>query len=144
MMIDMNVDTNTLNRLLRLPCTIAVVGLSAETHRPSYRVASYLQAHGFKIAPVNPRYALTGVPVLGETCYASLRDIPFAVDIVDVFRRTEDVLPIAQQAINIKARCLWQQIGVENQQADQLACAAGLVSVMNLCLKIEHERLCTE
>lgn len=138
MMIDMTLDINTLKRLLHQPCTIAVVGLSAETQRPSYRVASYLQTNGFKIVPVNPRYAASGQTVLGETCYAQLSDIPFAVHIVDVFRRTEDVLPIAQQAIQIGARCLWQQIGVENQQAAQLAQAAGLVSVMNRCLKIDH------
>jgi predicted CoA-binding protein len=143
MIIAMKNDINTYKRLLRLPCTIAVVGLSAETHRPSYRVASYLQANGFKIVPVNPRYATLGQAVLGETCYAQLSDIPFAVHIVDVFRRTEDVLPIALQAIQIGVRCLWQQIGVENEQAAQLAQAAGLLSVMNRCLKIDHAQAFT-
>ncbi len=138
MIIDMDIDINTLKRLLRQPCTIAVVGLSVEPDRPSHRVARYLQDHGFTIVPVNPRYAASGQTVLGEACYAQLIDIPFAVHMVDVFRRTEDVLPIAAQAIQIGARCLWQQIGVENQQAAQLAKAAGLVSVMNRCLKIDH------
>jgi hypothetical protein len=137
----MSTDTNTLRRLLRQPCTIAVVGLSNEPDRPSYRVAQYLQQHGFRIVPVNPRYATANQSVLGESCYASLTDIPFAVDMVDVFRRTEDVLPIARQAVQIGAKCLWQQIGVENLEADQLARAAGLDSVMNLCVKIEHARL---
>jgi len=119
--------------------TIAVVGLSSEPHRPSHVVASYMQSHGYRVIPVNPRYADT--EILGEPCYATLTDIPFQVDMVDVFRRTEDVLPIAQQAIAMGARCLWQQIGVVNREADALARAAGLVSVMDLCVKIEHARL---
>lgn len=137
----MTIDDTTLRRLLRLPCTIAVVGLSAEPDRPSYRVAHDMQQHGFRIVPVNPRYAAAGRSVLGEPCYASLTDIPFAVDIVDVFRRTEEVLPIAEQAVQIGAKCLWQQIGVANIEADQLARAAGLDSVMNRCIKVERARL---
>ena len=137
----MNIDTTTLRRLLRQPCTIAVVGLSAEPSRPSFEVAQTMQAHGYRIVPVNPRYAEKGEHILGESCYASVTDIPFPVDIVNVFRRTEDVLPIARQAVQIGAKCLWQQIGVENREADQLARAAGLDSVMNLCIKIQHARL---
>ena len=137
----MNIDTTTLRRLLRQPCTIAVVGLSAEPSRPSFEVAQTMQAHGYRIVPVNPRYADKGEHILGESCYASLTDIPFPVDIVNVFRRTEEVLPIARQAVQIGAKCLWQQIGVENREADQLARAAGLDSVMNLCIKIQHARL---
>jgi len=91
--------------------------------------------------PVNPRYATNGGTVLGERCYASLTDVPHAIDIVDVFRRTEDVLPIARQAVEIRAKCLWQQIGVKNLEADELARAAGLDSVMDRCVKIEHARL---
>ena len=130
-------DISTLRRILRDCRTIAVVGLSAEWHRPSFFAAKYMQQHGYRIVPVNPRYA----EVLGERCYASLRDIPHHVDMVDVFRRTEDVLPIAEQAIAIGARCLWQQIGVVNQEAAALAQAAGLDSVMDRCVKIEHARL---
>ncbi|HSN80405.1 MAG TPA: CoA-binding protein [Rhodoferax sp.] len=137
----MNIDTSTLHRLLRQPCTIAVVGLSAEPSRPSFEVAQTMQSHGYRIVPVNPRYAEKGEHILGESCYASLTDIPFQVDIVNVFRRTEEVLPIARQAVQIGAKCLWQQIGVENREADQLARAAGLDSVMNLCIKIQHARL---
>jgi uncharacterized protein len=137
----MTIDATTMRRLLRQPCTIAVVGLSADPRRPSHEVALYLQRHGYRIVPVNPRYAASGESILGEPCYASLADIPFAVDIVDVFRRTEEVLPVAEQAVQIGAKCLWQQIGVANVEADALARAAGLVSVMNLCLKIEHARL---
>eukprot|EP01036_Dinobryon_divergens_P012540 gene12540-16898_t len=86
-----------LSRILRRSHTIAVVGLSAEWHRPSFFASKYMQDHGYRIVPVNPRYAKTGTDVLGEHCYADLADIPFAVDMVDVFRRSEDVLPIARQ-----------------------------------------------
>jgi uncharacterized protein len=130
-------DIRALRRILQHCRTIAVVGLSAEWHRPSYFAAKYMQQHGYRIVPVNPRYT----EVLGERCYASLTDIPHAVDMVDVFRRTEDVLPIAQQAVAIGARCLWQQLGVRNLDADRLARDAGLDSVMNRCVKIEHARL---
>ncbi|MEO6625062.1 MAG: CoA-binding protein [Burkholderiaceae bacterium] len=135
---------NTIHQLrgiLKSARTIAVVGLSAEWHRPSYFAAKYLQSHGYRIIPVNPRYAATGADILDEHCYAGLSDIPFAVDMVDVFRRTEDVLPIARQSIAIGARCLWQQIGVVNLEADRIARDAGLDCVMDRCVKIEHARL---
>jgi hypothetical protein len=132
-------DIPTLRRILKECRTVAVVGLSAEWHRPSFFVAKYLQQHGWRVVPVNPRYA--GGEILGETVHASLADLPAKVDMVDVFRRTEDVLPIARQAVAIGARCLWQQIGVVNAEADALARAAGLDSVMDRCVKIEHARL---
>ena len=130
-----------LRRVLNRNHTIAVVGLSAEWHRPSFFAAKYMQEHGYRIVPVNPRYAKTSTEVLGERCYAELTDIPFAVDMVDVFRRTEDVLPIARQAVQIGAKCLWQQIGVTHLEADALARDASMDSVMNRCVKIEHGRL---
>jgi predicted CoA-binding protein len=130
-----------LRRILRDCRTIAVVGLSAEWHRPSYFAAKYMQSHGYRVVPVNPRYAATSADILGERCYAELTDIPFAVDMVDVFRRTADVLPIARQAVQIGAKCLWQQIGVANLEADALARNAGMDSVMDRCVKIEHARL---
>ena len=133
----MSDEISTLRRILRDCRTIAVVGLSAEWHRPSFFAAKYMQQKGYRIIPVNTRYA----QVLGERCYSSLPDIPEPVDLVDVFRRTEDVLPIAQQAVAIGAKCLWQQIGVKNVEADKLARAAGLDSVMGRCVKIEHARL---
>ena len=133
----MHNDISTLRQILRECRSIAVVGLSAEWHRPSYFAANYMQQHGYRIVPVNPRYS----EVLGERCYASLADIPHPVDMVDVFRRTEDVLPIAEQAIAIGARCLWQQIGVKSLAADALARQAGLVSVYDRCVKIEHARI---
>jgi predicted CoA-binding protein len=129
-----------IRRILHEVRTIAVVGLSAEWHRPSFFAAKYMQDHGYRIVPVNPRYAKESTDVLGEHCYAALTDIPFPVDMVDVFRRTEDVLPIAQQAIQIGAKCLWQQIGVMNLEADALARNAGMDSVMDRCVKIEHGR----
>ena len=129
-----------IRRILHEVRTIAVVGLSAEWHRPSFFAAKYMQDHGYRIVPVNPRYANASTDVLGEHCYAALTDIPFPVDMVDVFRRTEDVLPIAQQAIQMGAKCLWQQIGVMNLEADALARNAGMDSVMDRCVKIEHGR----
>ena len=130
-------DIASLRRILRQARTLAVVGLSAEWHRPSFFAAKYMQQHGYRIVPVTPRYA----EVLGERCWPSLRDVPVPVDIVDVFRRTEDVLPIARDAVAIGAKCLWQQIGVKNLEADRVAVAAGLDSVMDRCVKIEHARL---
>ncbi len=130
-----------LTNIFRHCRVIAVVGLSAEWHRPSYFAAKYLQQHGYRVVPVNPRYAQAGAALLGEPCYASLADIPFRIDMVDVFRRSDDVLPFAQQAVALGARCLWQQIGVVNRAADEVARSAGLHSVMDRCVKIEHGRL---
>jgi predicted CoA-binding protein len=133
----MSDDISTLRRILRDNRTVAIVGLSADWHRPSNFAAKYLQQHGWRIVPVNPRYD----SILGERSYKALEDIPFKVEVVDVFRRTEDVLPFARSAIAIGARCLWQQIGVKNLEADAVVRAAGLDSVMDRCMKIEHARL---
>lgn len=132
-------DISTLRRVLHACRNVAIVGLSAEWHRPSFFVAKYLLQHGYQVFPVNPRYA--GSEILGQPCVASLAELTQPVDMVDVFRRTEDVLPIAQQAVAIGAKCLWQQIGVLNQEAEQLAQQAGMDSVMDRCVKIEHARL---
>jgi predicted CoA-binding protein len=132
-------DQAALRRILRDCHTIAVVGLSAEWHRPSFFAAKYLQGKGYRILPVNPRYA--GGTVLGMPCVARLEDLTEPVDMVDVFRKTEDVGPIAASAVAIGAKCLWQQLGVVNLAADAAARAAGLDSVMNRCVKIEHARL---
>lgn len=134
-------DISALQRVLRECRTIAVVGLSADWNRPSFFAAKYMQAHGYRIIPVNPRYAASGSTILGETSYATLVEIPVPVDMVDVFRKSEDVLPIAQAAIAVGAKCLWQQLGVNNQDADALAREAGMDSVYNRCVKIEHARL---
>ena len=130
-------DIAGLSRILARSRVIAVVGLSANWYRPSFFAAKYMLEHGYTIIPVNPAYA----EVLGQKCYASLRDIPVKVDIVDVFRRTEDVMPIAEDAMAIGARVLWQQIGVANADAARKAEAAGLDTVMDRCVKIEHARL---
>ncbi len=135
-MIDLN-DIEALRRILATSRTIAVVGLSADWYRPSYFAAKYMQEHGYRIIPVNPRYQ----EILGERCYPSLDQITEAVDIVDVFRREGDVLPIAEQAVRMGARVLWQQLGVANLSADRLAREAGMESVFNRCVKIEHARL---
>ncbi|MGA8006221.1 MAG: CoA-binding protein [Burkholderiales bacterium] len=132
-------DIETLRRILAESRVIAMVGLSADWFRPSYFAAKYLQEHGYRVIPVNPRYA--GKQVLGETCYRTLREIPFKVDVVDVFRRTEDVAPIADDALAIGAKVLWQQIGVKNEASAAKAQAAGLDTVMDRCMKIEHGRL---
>jgi predicted CoA-binding protein len=136
-----NNDISALLRILRDCSTIAVVGLSAEWSRPSFFVAKYLQGFGYRIIPVNPRYAASNTTILGELCYATLAEIPVPVDMVDVFRKAEDVLPITREAVAIGAKCLWQQLGVSNLEADALARAAGLDSVYNRCVKIEHARL---
>jgi uncharacterized protein len=133
----MSDDISSLRHILKTCKTIAVVGLSAEWHRPSFFAAKYMQEHGYRIVPVNPKYP----EILGEKSYAKLSDIPFAIDMVDVFRKTQDVLPITHDAVHIGAKCLWQQIGVENLEAAALAEKAGLMSVMNRCVKIEHARL---
>ncbi len=135
----MHNDLHALRRMLKTYRTIAIVGLSAEWHRPSFFAAKYMQSHGYTIVPVNPRYA--GQTILGARCYASLQDIAHPVDMVDVFRRSEDVLPIAEQAVQIGARCLWQQLGVHNPEAQAVARAAGMDTVVNRCVKIEHARL---
>jgi predicted CoA-binding protein len=126
-----------LRHILKNSHTIAIVGLSADWWRPSYFAAKYMQEHGYRIIPVNPKYT----EVLGEKCYPTLEAIPEPVDIVDVFRKSEDCAPIAKQAVAIGAKTLWLQLGVENTEAQQIAEAAGLAVVMNRCVKIEYARL---
>ncbi|HUR89660.1 MAG TPA: CoA-binding protein [Ramlibacter sp.] len=133
-----------LRRILGSCKTIAVVGLSPQWHRPSFFAAKYMQAHGYRIVPVNP----TAGEILKERCYPSLAEAATAlategvtIDMVDCFRRTDDIPPIADEAISIGAKCLWQQIGVKNEAAAAKARAAGLDCVMDRCVKIEHARL---
>lgn len=126
-----------LRRILKDNHTIAVVGLSADWYRPSYFAAKYMQEHGYRIIPVNPKYT----EILGERCYPDLKSIPDKVDIVDVFRKSEDCAPIAQEAVAIGAKALWLQIGVINDEARQTAEKAGLDFVQNRCVKIEYARL---
>ena len=130
-------DIPTLRRILRENRVIAVVGLSARQHRPSYSVARYLLDHGYRVIPVNPSYQ----EVLGQKCYPSLRDVPEPVGIVDCFRKSEEIVPIAEDAIAIGAKVLWMQIGVINEAAAEKARKAGLDVVMDRCIEIEYARL---
>ena len=119
--------------------TIAVVGLSPKPHRDSFRVAKYMQDQGFRIVPINPN----APDVLGEKAYASLTDAAQheRIDMVNCFRNSEDIPPIAAEAIAIGAKSLWLQIGVVNDDAAKQATDAGLVVVQNLCLMVEHRQL---
>jgi uncharacterized protein len=129
-------STDPILDLLRSSKTIAVVGLSSNPARPSNAVAAYLQSVGYRIIPVNPNES----EVLGEKSYARLEDIPDPIDIVDVFRRSENVPPVADSAIAIKAKVLWLQLGIENAPAAAKAHAAGLTVIQNACLFIEHKK----
>lgn len=136
----------TIAQILKDSKTIAIVGMSNKPDRASHEVGTYLQQHGYHILPVNPSYA--GQQILGEAVYASLKQAADAVaaagqriDIVDCFRKSEDIAPIANEAIAVGAACLWMQLGVVNQAAADVARAAGLDVVMDHCLKIEHRNL---
>jgi predicted CoA-binding protein len=130
-------DIAGLRRVLTRYRSIAIVGLSANWYRPSYFAAKYLEDRGFRIIPVNPAYT----EVLGERCYSSLRDIPEPVEVVDCFRRAEDIPPIVEDAIHIGAKVLWLQLGVINHDAARRAHDAGMEVVMDRCMKIEYARL---
>ncbi len=130
-------DIPTLRRILSDNRVIAMVGLSANWYRPSYFAAKYMLDHGYRVIPVNPSYQ----EVLGQKCYPSLRDVPEPVDIVDCFRKSEEIMPLAADAIAISAKVLWLQIGVVSEPAAQMARKAGLEVVMNRCVKIEYARL---
>jgi len=130
-------DAAGLTRVLNDCRVIAVVGVSANASRPSHYCAQYLMDRGYTVIPVNPGLR----EVLGVTCYPMLAEIPHKVDMVNVFRRPEDVLPIAEEAIRIGARCLWLQLGIINEEAMDLASQAGLDVVADHCIKIEHSRL---
>ena len=136
----------TIEQILRAARTVAVVGLSNKPERASLEVASYLQQQGYRIIPINPAYA--GQQILGETVYATLQEAANEVapsgtriDVVDCFRKSEEIPPIAKDAIDVRAGCLWMQLGIENQVAADLARAAGLDVVMNHCMLIEHRKL---
>ena len=131
-------DTDDIHRIFEDSRTIAVVGASLDPSRPSHYIAEYLQAQGYRIIPVNPNHA--GQQILGETCVASLRDIAEPVDLVDVFRRTPDVPPVADDAIAIGAKAFWQQSGIANLDAHERVRAAGMRAVLDRCAMVEHRR----
>ncbi len=128
------------SRILREFRNIAVVGLSASSERPSYRVASYLAEQGYNIIPVNPNTQ----EVLDKTSYPDLGSIPEKVDVVEVFRRPEDVMPVVEEAIKIGAKAVWMQEGIVNEEAAARARGAGLLVVMDKCMLKEHRRLIQE
>lgn len=123
-------------RILEQGRTIAMVGLSSNPFRPSHFAAIYMLSEGYTVIPVNPREQ----EILGQKCYASLRDIPVPVDIVDIFRDPKAVPPIVEEAIAINAKVVWMQLGVIHEEAAQRARDAGLEVVMDACVKIEHAR----
>jgi len=130
-------DVAGLTRILAQSRTIAVVGLSANWYRPSYFAAKYLQEHGYRVIPVNPNYT----EVLGERCHPSVAAIPEPVDVVDAFRKADEMPALAREAVAKGARVLWMQLGVRNEAAARIASDAGLDVVMDRCMKIEHARI---
>jgi uncharacterized protein len=129
-------DADSMTKILRQSKTIAVVGLSSNPMRPSFGVTEYMQEVGYRIIPVNPNER----EVLGEKSYARLEDVPEKIDIVNVFRRAEEVAPVVESAIRIGAKAVWMQSGIENKAAAEKARAAGLVVIEDACILVEHQR----
>ena len=130
-------DITGLRGILTRSHVIAIVGLSANWYRPSYFAAKYLQEHGYRIVPVNPNYT----DVLGETCYPDVASIPGPVDIVDGFRKPEEMPALAREAVAKGAKVLWMQLGIRSDEAARIASDAGLDVVQDRCVKIEHARI---
>ncbi len=130
-------DTQVIAEIIKDYRVVAVVGLSADPERPSYRVAAYLQQHGYRIIPVNPGCQ----EVLGEKCYPSLKDIPFPVEVVDIFRQVDAIPAIVADAILVGAKAVWMQLGLEEPQSAKQAEKAGLRVVMDRCMKVDHAAL---
>ncbi|MDR7435682.1 MAG: CoA-binding protein [Armatimonadota bacterium] len=125
-----------IRRVLEMAKVIAVVGLSPNPSRPSHDVASYLKKHGYRIIPVNPHAA----EILGERSYPDLREVPEPVDIVNIFRRPEFVPSIVESAIAIGAKAIWMQLGIVHEEAAARAREAGILVVMDRCIKVEHQK----
>jgi len=130
-----------IRELLTAARTVAVVGISDDPERDSYMVAEFLQRQGYRIIPVNPRLVNLNIQVLGEKPYATLRDVPEKIDIVDIFRRPETVMPVIEDAIAAGAGAVWMQLSIVNEEAAARAEAAGLNVVMNRCMAVEYRRL---
>jgi predicted CoA-binding protein len=130
-----NPSNETIAEVLKSAKTIAVVGLSDKPDRTSYMVAAAMQARGYRIIPVNPM--VTG-EILGERCYPSLKEVPVTVDIVNVFRRSEQVMPVAEETVAIGAKCFWLQQEIYNEQAAELVQQHEITVIMNLCIKVAH------
>ena len=129
-------DPLTIQRVLHTAGTIAIMGLSPKELRASYFVGYYLKRHGYRVIPVNPRET----EILGETCYASLLDVPVPVDVVDVFRAPDALPGIARDAVTIGAGSLWCQFGVINEEGARIAEDGGVTVIMDRCIKVEHAR----
>ena len=132
-------DDNIIRHLLINARTIAVVGLSPKPERDSNMVARYLKDHGYRIIPVRPAQK----EILGEKAYSSLDDIDESMDIVNVFRNSAQIMPHAHEALRVKPKLFWMQLGIENQKAAELLTNAGIDVVMNKCIMVEHDCLCT-
>jgi len=130
-------DMNELKEILLTTKTIASVGLSSSDEKESYWIVSYLKEQGYKIIPVNPK----ATEILGEKTYPDLESIPDQVDVVQVFRKSEDVSPVVDSAIKIGAKVVWMQVGIVNEEAAKTAHDAGLKVVMNACMRITHRAL---
>jgi predicted CoA-binding protein len=135
-----NASADAVVELLQKYQTIAVVGLSSNPMRPSYAVTEYMQAAGYRIIPVNPNET----EVLGEKSYARLEDVPEKIEIVNVFRRAEEVPPVVESAIRVGAKVIWMQLGIENEEAAEKARSAGLVVIEDACILVEHRRRARE
>lgn len=131
-------EDNEIKAILQTCRTVAIVGLSLKKDRDSYRVAEYLKHHGYTVIPIRPAQT----EILGEKAYPSLDDVRLPVDIVDVFRKSEQIMPHAQEALRLKPKVFWMQLGIENQEAAKCLTDAGIDVIMNQCIKVEHERLC--
>jgi uncharacterized protein len=129
-------STDPILEILKNYKTIAVVGLSSNPTRPSHGVAEYLKSAGYRIVPVNPNEK----EVLGEKSYARLEDVPEKIEIVDIFRRPEEVAAVVESAIGVGARVVWMQLGIENAGAAEKARAAGLIVVEDACMYVEHKK----
>ncbi len=132
-------QSTEISQLLKAANTIAIVGLSPKEDRPSNMVGRYLIAAGFTVYPINPGQK----EILGNKCYPALRDLPFAIDIVDIFRKSEDVLPIVVEALALQnlPKAIWMQKGIKNEEAAELARNQGIMVVMDRCIKVDHENL---
>ncbi|MBM4294338.1 MAG: CoA-binding protein [Deltaproteobacteria bacterium] len=134
---ELNATPEEIAGILKNYRVIAIVGLSPNSSRPSHQVAQYLQQHGYRIIPVHPRCT----EVLGEKCYPSLQDIPFPVEVVDIFRQVDAIPAIVAEAINIKAKAVWMQLGLVEPDSARRARQAGIQVVMDRCMKVEHAHL---
>jgi predicted CoA-binding protein len=141
--VEIILSTPDILHILKTCKTIAVVGLSPKVYRDSYEVSEYMQSQSYRIIPINPVAAASNTPILGEKVYATLADAAKVekIDMVDCFRNSADIPPVATESVQIKAQVLWMQLGIENEAAKAEAESAGLAVVENRCLLIEHRRL---